>query len=125
MKKMLNDGFVLLLIFTIAGFPSCSWNSEEDLYGIESCDTSNITWEDPVSEILETNCVPCHNPELHYNGVRHDTYVEELKVVIDDRLHSVINHLPGFPEMPYQLPQLPECERGILDSWIINGAPEN
>ena len=125
MKRVLFGGMVALLVFAIAGFPSCAWDSVEDLYGIEACDTLHITWEDPVSEILEINCVPCHNPELHYNGVRHDTYEEELKVVNDGRLHAVINHLPGSPQMPYQLSQLPECELGTLDSWINEGAPEN
>lgn len=125
MKRVLFSSIVSLLVFLIAGFSSCVWNSVEELYGIVPCDTLTITWEEPVSTILEINCVPCHNPELHYNNVRHDTYEEELKVVNDGRLHQVINHLPGFPEMPYQLPQLPDCERNTLDSWINKGAPEN
>jgi len=100
-------------------------NSEEDLYGIVPCDSSSVTWEYNISEILRINCVPCHNPELHYRDVRHDTYLEELKVVNDGRLNGVVNHLPGYPQMPYQLPQLPECELRLINIWLKNGAPEN
>jgi hypothetical protein len=114
-----------LLAFLIPIFSSCAFNSEEDLYGISACDTALITWEFPIREILEQNCVPCHNEELQYKGVRHDVYELELIVVNDGRLNGVVNHLPGYPQMPYQRPQLPECERLLINKWIERGAPEN
>ena len=115
----------LIIVTAIAMITTCVSNSVEDLYGLEVCDSTRVTWEDPIREILENNCVPCHNEELHYNGVRHDIYEEELIVVNDGRLRGVVNHLPGFAQMPYQLPQLPECERSLINKWIDNGAPAN
>ena len=104
---------------------ACTFHSEEELYGIVPCDTTLVTWDYNIRAILEKNCVPCHNEELKYNGVRHDVYELELIVVEDGRLNGVVNHLPGFPQMPYLLPQLPECERTLINTWIERGAPRN
>lgn len=114
----------LVLVFLVSVFTSCTFHSEEELFGISPCDTTIISWEYPIKEILAKNCVPCHNAELQYNGVRHDVYQLELIVVNDGRLNGVVNHLPGYAQMPYQLPQLPDCERMIINMWIEKGAPE-
>lgn len=124
MKKPIG-GAAIFLVFLLYIVSSCAYNSEEELYGIEECDTSVITWEQPIGDILFENCVPCHNEELHYNDVRHDTYEFELIVVNDGRLNGVVNHVPGYPQMPYQLPKLPECELLLINTWLERGAPEN
>jgi len=93
------------------------------LYGIEECDTTNLTWENDIADILERNCVQCHGPEN--NNVRHDSYTSEMKVVNDGRLKGVINHLPGYSKMPKDRGKLPACELLKLNIWIENGAPEN
>ena len=116
-------GFLMAIMVT--ALSSCAFNSEEELYGIAPCDTILITWEYPIKDILARNCVICHNAELQYNGVRHDVYEFELIVVNDGRLNGVVNHLPGYPQMPYQRPQLPLCERLLINLWIERGAPEN
>ena len=118
-------GAAIFVVILASVFSACAFNSEEELYGIAPCDTTLITWEYPIREILDKNCVPCHNAELQYNGVRHDVYEFELIVVNDGRLNGVVNHLPGYPQMPYQLPQLPECERLLINMWIEKGAPKN
>ena len=122
--KLITGTSVLSAIFCFTQF-SCVSNSEEDLYGIEIYDTSSVTWEYPIREILEHNCVICHNPEKQYGGVRHDTYTEELKVVNDGRLRGVVNHLPTYVRMPYQRAQLPNYELEVINSWLDKGAPEN
>lgn len=125
MEKVPIGGSAIVFAFLVSVFYSCTFNSEEELYGIGECDTTVITWEQPIGDILFQNCVPCHNEELQYNGVRHDTYEFELIVVNDGRLNGVVNHLPGYPQMPYQLPKLPECELLLINTWLERGAPEN
>jgi len=115
----------IILMSLVWGFFSCTFHSEEELYGIEVCDTTVVTWEHPIREILATHCVECHNEDLNYNGVRHDVYELELIVVNDGRLNGVVNHLPGYPQMPYQRPKLPECELLLINTWLERGAPEN
>ena len=125
MKKWQLGRAATLLAFLVSVFSSCAFNSVEELYGIVECDTTIITWENPIQEILAKNCVECHNEELHYNDVRHDTYEFELIVVNDGRLNGVVNHLPGYPQMPFQRPQLPDCDLLLINLWLENGAPEN
>jgi hypothetical protein len=115
----------IILLSFISGFFSCTFHSEEELYGIEDCDTTVVTWDDPIREILATYCVECHNEDLNYSGVRHDVYELELIVVNDGRLNGVVNHLPGYPQMPYQRPKLPDCELLLINTWLERGAPEN
>ncbi len=124
MKNVLLGGVATILMILLSCFFSCEYNSEEELYGLENCDTTDVTWEGQIKAILQQNCVECHNAEKHYNEVRHDTYEEELKVVNDGRLNGVVNHLAGYPQMPYQRPQLPDCELNLINAWIEKGAPE-
>lgn len=110
----------LLVLFS----PSCENNNELDLYGIQQCDTINITWESRISAILRKNCVECHGPIISYNGVRHDSYASEMIVVNDGRLRGVVNRLDGFARMPKDRDKLPECELKLINIWLDNGAPE-
>jgi len=112
---------IILLVAVIA----CENNNELDLYGVTPCDTTDITWDNTIAEILEQNCVECHGPDIHYNDVRHDSYESELIVVNDGRLRGVVNHQPGFIPMPFDRPQLPDCELKQINIWLDNGAPEN
>lgn len=125
MKRRITLAAGILFMFFLWGFYSCTFYSEEELYGIEDCDTSIVTWEQPIRDILATHCVACHNEDLAYNGVRHDVYELVLLVVNDGRLDGVVNHLPGYPQMPYQRPKLPDCELLLINIWLEQGAPES
>jgi hypothetical protein len=114
----------LLVILLATSLQSCVNNNEEDLYGIEQCDTTNVTWASKIAGIMEKRCVACHGPEVAYKGVRHDTYEYEMIVVNDGRLRGVVNHLPGYSKMPKDSEKLPECELKLINIWLDNGAPE-
>jgi hypothetical protein len=122
-KKILKITLILVLLL-ISLSQSCVSNNEEDLYGIKPCDTTNVTWQSKISEIMAKNCVMCHGPELSYNGVRHDTYAFEMVVVNDGRLRGVVNHLDGYSKMPKDRGKLPDCELKLINIWLDNGAPE-
>jgi hypothetical protein len=116
--------WILSGILLIPAVQSCVNNNEEDLYGIEPCDITNVTWASKIADILQKNCVGCHGPEVAYKGVRHDTYEYEMIVVNDGRLRGVVNHLPGYSKMPKDRGKLPECELKLINIWLDNGAPE-
>jgi len=124
---MTNKLMILIVLLTVALVLvplSCANNNEFDLYGVVECDTIDITWESSIAEILQNNCVVCHGPETSYNNVRHDSYEAELIVVNDGRLRGVVNHHNGYVQMPFDRPQLPECELQKINIWLDNGAPE-
>ena len=117
---------ITLLILALLTFlkVSCVNDNEYDLYGIPDCDTSDVTWESKISDIMETNCVLCHGEDLSYNNVRHDSYESEMIVVRDGRLKGVINHLNGYVKMPKDRGKLPACELLLINTWLDNGTPE-
>lgn len=120
----------VLIILGLAGLftiipQSCENNNEFDLYGVQECDTTNITWNSKIAAILNKNCVICHGPELSQFGVRHDSYAAELVVVNDGRLRKVINDEDPSTRMPKDRDKLSECELKLINKWIDNGAPEN
>jgi len=124
MKKLIIIS--VLVISSLCFIPTgCENNSEEDLYGVIICDTTNITWDSKISKIFQDNCVSCHNSELNYNGIRHDTYEEELKVIQSGRLRGAVNHENGFTPMPFNQGKLPVCELQLINLWLDHGAPEN
>jgi len=123
MGKMFKSGNYFTLVLLSVFLYSCESYKVEEVYNIG--DYPEVTWENPVRAILEENCVPCHNEDVRYGGVRHDVYEIELFLVNDGRLEGVINHLPGYRRMPYQSEQLPPNLLEILNNWIENGAPEN
>lgn len=125
---MRNKFFILILLFIgillIYVPQSCENNNEFDLYGTRECDTTDITWESTIREILKRNCVECHNDKLASGNVRHDSYAAEMIVVTDGRLRGVVNHLDGFVKMPKDREKLPECELKQINLWLDRGAPE-
>ena len=123
-KSSLSLIYILAVLFL--GFASCENNNEVDLYGVDPCDLSNLTWDNGISQIFNANCVSCHNAETNYKDVRHDSYEEELKVISDggERLRSVINHRGNYERMPFELPKLSPCNIQKIETWLDNGAPE-
>ena len=117
---------ILFLIGLLTILPqACENNNELDLYGVQVCDTTNVTWDSKIAAILKKNCVECHGKGLSYNGVRHDSYAAELKVVNDGRLRRVINESDPSKRMPKDRGRLPDCELSLINKWLDNGAPEN
>lgn len=123
-KKLLPPVLTIFILLTLFHL-SCVNNNELDLYGVQECDTTNISWNSKISAILEKNCVICHNDQLSYNGVRTDNYNSVLVVVTNGRLFGVVNHLSGYPQMPKDRGKLPDCELEQINLWLNNGAPEN
>ncbi len=119
----------VLVIIGISGFLalfpfSCENNNELDLYGVQNCDTTNITWDSKIAAIMNDNCVECHGEELSYNRVRHDSYSSELVVVNDGRLKRVINDKDPATRMPKNKKALDNCKLMLINLWIEKGAPE-
>lgn len=116
--------FGLALIFFVLA--SCENNNEVDLYGLEPCDTTKLSWDNGISTIYNAFCVHCHSEFENYKEVRHDTYEQELKVISDGgvKLRIVINHTGPNKQMPFNAPKLSDCHINMIETWLDNGAPE-
>ena len=103
---------------------SCAYNSEEELYPLSVCDTTNVSYATTIVPILEAKCYDCHAASSPSSGIPLEGY-DNIKVKIDqERLIGAIRHLPGFSPMP-QIGELTECEIRKIESWVDDGALPN
>ncbi|WP_336517468.1 hypothetical protein [Pollutibacter soli] len=117
-----------LIVIISIGSPACVYEKAEILYPSSPCDTTGINYSEEIVQLLMANCYSCHstqNSVVLGGGIILDQY-HELKHHVDDgTIVGVINHLPGYPEMPKNAAKLSECDIDKIETWIRAGAPEN
>ncbi|GAB2541614.1 hypothetical protein [Rufibacter soli] len=123
----------LSLVFLLFSFSyACSSDKEEDVTPTPTpnpqplqCDTNNITYSGTVAGIIATNCNSCHSTAIATNGVVLDTYARLKQYADNGKLLGVINHAPGFPQMPQGSAKLSDCTIAKIKKWVDAGAPNN
>ncbi len=90
----------------------------------EECDTTNITYAEPVSGIIQKHCLGCHNDNNMLGGLSLEGYDKLVTVANDGRLMGTVNHDAGYPAMPKNSPQLSACKILQLQIWTDNGTPQ-
>ena len=104
---------------------ACVYNSEEELYPPETCDTTQVTYSLSVVPIIDYHCDACHGGDAIVSGIPLDGY-ENIKVKVDDgTLLGAIRHEDGYSPMPENGPMLPDCEILTIEKWVSEGAPNN
>jgi hypothetical protein len=88
------------------------------------CDTSNVIYADQVSQIIQTYCLGCHNDNNALAGLSLEGYENTVAVADDGRLLGVVRHEAGYPPMPKNAAQIPDCMIRQLEIWIENGTPQ-
>lgn len=122
------DRFIQLTL--IAGFPfflnSCYYDKEELLYGINKCDTSNVSYNIQVKTTLNNSCNSCHGGTASSGGgIKLDDYASVQAQVTNDKLLGSIQHAAGYFPMPKGAPKLSDCKIAEIRTWIRNGALNN
>ena len=95
-----------------------------------SCDTVNMKFAANIQPIFNANCVSCHNNVISNLGVRLDTYdgVKQQATRMRNNLSvliGVISHASGFTPMPYNRPQLSDCDINKIKAWVNRNSPNN
>ena len=112
-----------LLIFSIVLLQSCYYDVEEELYPATSCETDNMSYQNDILPLLTSNgCIGCHGDlaTLDLNGYN------DIKIYVDNgSLLGSIKHESSFRAMPDNQPKLDQCTIAKIESWILNGAPNN
>lgn len=120
-----NKIFALGLITGI--FSACVYNSEEDLYPANGCETESISYTQDVINILENNsCIGCHNTNNPAGSVNLNNY-DDVKIFVDNNaLLGSIKHSDGFKAMPpNSTSKIDACEIDKIEAWIYDGAQNN
>lgn len=95
----------------------------------ESCDTTNVTYNNQIVKIIESHCKGCHsgtNPQvgvslIDYTSVKN---IAEFQVDSSSLLFGVVNHSDGFVKMPYNQSKLSDCKITAIKKWIDGGMPQ-
>jgi len=117
--------FIILFIGLFFSGESCTFNNEEDLY---ECDTLQVTYSNSVVPVLENNCYVCHGIDKYAvsgGGNLLEGYDNIEPYATGGILGSVINHDPGFVQMPRDAGKLSECDIAKVEIWIREGAENN
>jgi hypothetical protein len=129
MKKSIlyiSIGMILMLVVLLN---ACTKQNEQilinDSGGQTTCDTTNMSYANDIKPILENNCESCHNTTHSNDGAILTDYNDVLTQVNNGNLVNVIEHNPGYPEMPEGLAKLPSCTINKIVAWINRGAPNN
>ena len=123
LKKNISGIFIGSLVLMTG---ACTYNNEEDLYPIDTCDTVNVTYSATIAPIIMQNCFDCHGGgNVQISGISLEGYSNLKTIVEANRLVGAIRHEPGFSFMPKDRPSLPECEILKIEKWVSAGAPDN
>lgn len=121
--RILRLGVVLGMLALM--MQSCYYDVEEELYGTQPCDTSNVTFAGTVQPILNLNCVSCHSGPNPPGNVSLDSY-NNVKIQADNgALMGALNHAAGYSPMPKNGSKLSTCERRKIQLWIDGGTQNN
>ncbi len=124
MKQLFTSLFSKLLFLAFLLLTGCAYNSEEELYSEQICDTIHVTYDSPVKGIISANCNSCHNSSAPEGGVILDNYNDLSLYAAAGLLVKVINYDPSVPPMPQGANQLPECSRAQIGKWVELGMPQ-
>ncbi len=119
--------FSLLFLFL---FIACTSDNEQDYFSQLDCDTDNVYYyasEDnrSIASIVSNKCLNCHG--VAGNDAQDwplDFFY--LSQVYGSILLEIINgEAKGIDQMPKAgSPQLTDCEKSQIESWINKGYPE-
>lgn len=129
--KLRNTFWVVFVTISLFGSKSCTFENEEDYFGIPQCDTLLVdrdtieVYYNDLTYIFTNVCATCHNSTATYRpGIVMDSYENVVSSINTGKVIPAIQHT-GKYKMPYNLPKLQECEIQRIEVWIENGMPES
>jgi len=117
---------ILILTSVIIGMSfiqSCYYDNG-DLIGGLVCDTTSISYSNQVREILDNNCMECHDAG-GISSLKFENYDQVFIVAQSGQLLGSIKHEDPYEPMPRNKPQLNPCLIRQIEIWIEEGANNN
>lgn len=114
MKKII---FCFTIIIVYLSNSSCVNKNKQTLLG--NCDTSNVKYSVFVTQLIQNECISCHNNASASAGVT----LEGYNNVSNNASKSLTTIKNG--SMPKGKPKLDKCDIAKLEQWINIGKPNN
>ena len=118
-------GLFTILSFGIMYFSSCQNHKAETLLGVNTCDTSQVTFSQTIAPWVATKCSGCHSGAGPSAGIALETYAQIKAIVDNGSFWGSINHQSSYSAMPPSAPKTDACTLSKINKWILQGAPNN
>ncbi len=117
-----------ITIASICLLNSCSYDNEDDLYGLTICDTISMSFEADIFPIINEHCSTCHSgptpPDglalLDYNQIQ----ISANDASTDGMIHR-IEKADGEAGIMPQAYRLPQCQIDMIKAWVAQGTLNN
>ena len=116
---------IKLMLVVMVALSACYYDSEEDLYPANECNTTNMSFSTHIAPIFERNCYSCHNAAANTGNITLEGHANVMKHVTSGRLLGAIRHEAGFQPMPQGAAKLISCDISKIEQWIAQGSPNN
>ena len=113
------------MLVCLVALTACYYDSEENLYPVTTCVTTNLSLQQDIVPILERNCYVCHRASVNTANITLEGHNELMKHVNSGKLLGAIRHDPGFKPMPQGASKLIDCDIAKIEQWIADGGPNN
>ncbi len=125
MKKVV---LFTMVIIAATSWWGCEYKKEVTAFPQAICDTSNVRYSVEITGILAANCYTCHASAVanaNGGGNMLEGY-NNLKPYADSKeFLYVVQHAPGYDQMPKNGPMLSDCDIAKIRIWVNAGAPNN
>lgn len=115
---------IIAAMVTAFAFTGCYYDTEEELYGTEVCDTTNTTYSGFIKPLMDAKCVNCHSGASPSGQIDLSTYAAIKAQADNGKLYGSIAQLSGYKPMP-QGGKLSNCDISKVKIWVDRGAPQN
>lgn len=125
--KMKFKHYIVPLLILPFILESCYYDNAAALYQFApaDCDTTNITFNVSIFNILSTHCTTCHNAADPQGNVNLEGYDNIRNYVENGSLYGSVIYDPAYSAMPPTGQKIPDCDQQTLKIWIDAGAPNN
>jgi hypothetical protein len=89
------------------------------------CNEGDVTYSGDIKPLIENRCRGCHNGLDASGGVELATYDDVQSLALSGSMISVLTDESGFVAMPFNAFPMPDCQIGMIQKWIDNGAPND
>ncbi|MGC6413190.1 MAG: hypothetical protein ACON5K_00630 [Bacteroidia bacterium] len=119
-RKIKIAPFILTVITVIS---ACYNDNAEDLYGLQSCDTTAVTYSSDISPIINSQCASCHSNSSPSAGIAIHDYNSTVSYVNTNKkkLLGSVKWDGTASNMPKGGSKWNACNINKLEAWINQG----
>jgi hypothetical protein len=123
MRRILITSNIILAVL-VSGCYYDKFNELHPLDGyVDTCaDSLTDNYTSVVKNIMQLNCVSCHNSSVHQGGVTLSSYDDVKHYVSNGKLMGTIEHQTYIAMPPNS--SLRDCDVNQLKKWIANDMPQ-